>query len=250
MKRVAGLVVLALLAFYGAWPAWNGYRIRAAIENQDAALLESKIAFDEVRASLKPVVKAEVDRNVERALKDAGPLGGLIGNQLKGDLANRMVESAINSIVTPVNVIKIAHDGKNLREAIERVLAEQMGGIFGGGKTAGTGEGKPAGGSGGLGGILEKLGQRRPQASSTDPQPSTNPSSKTETRTDPADGPALPAKRRYGLANIKRVKINGPLSFSVGVARQADETEPDVTAEMRFTGFDWKVVSLIPRLDR
>ena len=158
MKRVAGLVVLALLAFYGAWPAWNGYRIRAAIENQDAALLESKIAFDEVRASLKPVVKAEVDRNVERALKDAGPLGGLIGNQLKGDLANRMVESAINSIVTPVNVIKIAHDGKNLREAIERVLAEQMGGIFGGGKTAGTGEGKPAGGSGGLGGILEKLG--------------------------------------------------------------------------------------------
>lgn len=227
MKRPILLIslfaLLAFAGFYGAWPAWSGYRIRAAIENQDVALLESKIEFPSVRAALKPTVTAEVNRQVELRLKDAGPLGALIGSQLKGETAGRLVDRAIESAVTAESVIRIAHEGKSMREAIENVLASQMGGA--------------------LGGVLGKMTQRR-QGSGNEPKESPQPDASGNAKGEPGQ-----AKRRFGLANVKRVSINGPLSFSVGVARKADAAEPDVTAEMRFTGFDWKVVSLIPRLE-
>lgn len=224
MKRAIFLVFLALAGFYGAWPAWSGYRIRKAIETEDVALLEGKIEFPSVRAALKPTVTAEVNRQIERALKDAGPLGGLIGSQLKGETAGRLVDRAIEAAVTPESIIRIAHEGKSMREAIERVLADQMGGA--------------------LGGVLGKITQRRQQGGAQAP--------KDTPQSEPqggGKGDSGEPKRRFGLANIKRVSITSPLSFTVGVARKADATEPDVTAEMRFTGFDWKVVSLIPRLE-
>ena len=230
MKRsillISVVVLLAIAGFYGAWPAWSGYRIRAAIENQDVALLESKIEFPAVRAALKPTVTAEVNRQVELRLKDAGPLGALIGSQLKGESVGRLVDRAIESAVTPESVIRIAHEGKSMRDAIEGVLAGQMGGA--------------------LGGVLGKLGQRRQQGGAQQPQSQEAPQPDAGGSAKSEDGKP---KRRFGIANIKRFSINGPLSFSVGVARKADATEPDVTAEMRFTGFDWKVVSLIPRLE-
>ena len=243
MKRIALGILLALIGFYGVWPAWSGYRIRQAIENEDPALLAAKIEFPAVRAALKPVVAAEVERTIERALKDAGPLGGLISGQIKGDIAGRIIDSSINTIVTPENVIKIAHDGKSLREAIERVMKEQvgLGGILGGG------DGKPGGGFGGLGGILEKLGQRRqPAPAGSEPQTAPDAGAK---ETSPAQTGARPGKRRFTLANIKSFRPIGLLGFAIGVARNAAAAEPDITAELRFTGLDWKVVSLIPRLE-
>ena len=237
MKRIVLVVALALLGFYGAWPAWTGLRIRSAIENEDKALLASKIEFPAVRAALKPAVTAEVERTIERALKDAGPLGGLISGQIKGDIAGRIIESSIDTIVTPENVIKIAHDGRNLREAIERIMKEQVG----------------------LGGILEKFGQRRQtgnQAGNQTGNPAGNEPQKapdSPTKSSPAAGQAQagapPGKRRFGIANIKSIRPTSLLSFAVGVARDPAATEPDVISEMRFTGFDWKVVSLIPRLE-
>ena len=249
MKRIALVVLLALIGFYGLWPAWSGYRIRQAIENEDAATLEGKIEFPAVRAALKPTVTAEVERTIERALKDAGPLGGLISGQIKGDIVGRIIESSINSIVTPENVIKIAHDGKNLRESIERVMKEQvgLGGVLGGGTGA---DGKPSGGGlGGLGGILEKLGQRRKPADPAGSEPKA-PEAAGNTGTGAGQAQSgTPGKRRFGLANIKSFRLAGPLGFAVGVARNPAAAVPDVIAELRFTGFDWKVVSLIPRLE-
>ena len=256
MKRIVVVALLAFLGFYAAWPAWSGYRIRTAIETENVSLLEAKIEFPAVRTALKPLIAAELERTIAQALRDAGPLGGLIGGQLKGEVVGRMIDSAMNSLVTPANVIKIAHDGKNLREAVERVVKEQLGGLGGGlggilgGRRSGGGNSeaqkdgqKPAGG---LGGVLEKLGQRRP--SGVD-EPGRTP--EAQAKPAPSAGPSgtEPGKRRFSLSNIKRFTINSPLSFSVGIARRPEATEPDVTAEMRFTGFDWKVVSLIPRLD-
>ena len=253
MKRIVFVVALALVGFYGAWPAWTGLRIRSAIENQNAALLESKIDFPSVRTALKPAVTAEVERTIDRALKDAGPLGGLISGQIKGDIAGRIIESSINTIVTPENVIKIANDGRNLREAIERVMKEQvgLGGILGGG------DGKGSGGFGGLGGILEKFGGRRPGGNPGGNQagnPAGNEAQKApadESKSTPAQTPAAspPAKRRFGIANLKSIRPTSLLSFAVGVARDPAASEPDVISEMRFTGFDWRVVAITPRLD-
>ncbi len=252
MKRIAVVVLLALIGFYAAWPAWSGYRIKTAIETENEPLLESKIEFPAVRGALKPLVTAELERTIAQALKDAGPLGGLIGGQLKGDMVGRMVDSVMNSIVTPANVIKIAHDGKNLKESVEKVVKEQLGGlggglggVLGGGRSGGSEGQKPAGGLGGLGGVLEKFG-KRPTGGG---EPGKAPEAETKPAPSSGQAGATPAKRSFGLSNIKRVSINSPVSFSVGVARKPEATEPDVTAEMRFTGFDWKVVSLIPRLE-
>ena len=247
MKRIALVVLLAWLGFFVGWPAWSGYRIKTAIENEDAALLDSKIDFPAVRASLKPVVTAEVERTIARALKDAGALGGLISNKVRSDLAGRMVDNAIDSVVTPANIIQISHDRKSIREAIERVTAQHVSGGIGGvlGR-GGSGEpAKPGGGIGGLGGILEKFGKARHEGDQ--PKPA---EAETKPAATPPKGQAgAPGKRRFGITNLKRISITGPLSFSAGVVRDPVTTEPEVTAEMRFTGFDWKVVSMIPRLE-
>ena len=239
MKRIIGLVsliVLGLVAFYGAWPAWTGHQIRKAIETNDPALLESKVDFPAVRQSLRPVVAAEIERGVERAARDAGPLGALIASQIKGDVANRLVEGTINSTLTPPNVIRMIREGRDMRQSIEKVLLEQLG------RQPGQEAGASAGGRlpGGLGDIL---GQRRSggasperQAESKGPQPGQTP--------PPAQAPA---PRKMTLSNIKRYAIDGPLAFTIGVARDPAATEPDLTAQLRFVGGDWKVVSLIPR---
>ena len=152
MRRIALLLLLAWLGFFVGWPAWCGYRIKTAIENEEPSVLEDRIDFPAVRASMKPVMTAEVERTIARALKDAGPLGALLGNQVRGDLAGQLVASAIDSIVTPVNIIKIAHDRKSIREATEQATAEQIGGGLGG---------MLGGDIGGRGGVLEKSGKPR-----------------------------------------------------------------------------------------
>ena len=245
MKRIAVVVLLAIAGFYGAWPAWSGYRIKTAIETGNEAVLEAKIEFPAVRTALKPIITAELERTVAVALKDAGPLGGLISGQLKGERVGRLVDSAMNSLITPANVVKIAHDSKTLRESVERVVKEQLGGlgglggILGGSRSGGSGPGPtPNDASKDAGSKPAPTGG---QASGQLPgQPS------GQTSGQPG---AEPGRRHFGLSNLKRISINGPLSFSVGIARKPEATEPDVTAEMRFTGYDWKVVSLTPRLD-
>ena len=52
----------------------------------------------------------------------------------------------------------------------------------------------------------------------------------------------------FGLRNIKSFGFAGPLGLQMGVSRDPDATEPDVTAEMHFTGMDWRVTKLRPDL--
>lgn len=217
MRKLLVLIVLALLGFYGAWPAWSGWRISTAIKERDKALLASKVDFPSVREALKPVVTAELERLLEQRLKqDAGPLGGLIAGQFKGGQLAAIAESAINSVVTPETVIGIVEQGGTLKEAMERVLGEQIGrGLTrpGPGRSAGP---LPPGSPG-------------------------QPSAPTEPVKPAAGKPPL------GIANIKRFAVDGPLSFTVGIARNAAASEPDLMATMAFSGGDWKVVRIVPR---
>jgi hypothetical protein len=60
--------------------------------------------------------------------------------------------------------------------------------------------------------------------------------------------PIVPESRRLGLGNIKSVGLDGPLGVSIGLARDAKATEPDLTATLSFDGTGWRVTSLIPRI--
>lgn len=219
MKRLILLLVLLVLGFYVAWPAWSLYQVREAIRRDDVATFAGKVDFPRVRASLRPVLTEEAQKLLERVRGNAGSFGALLG-QLQGDLLPRVVETALEAVVTPENVMQIARNREALREALRRVMTEQvsLGGLIGSRRKAGDAE-KPAGGSAG--------------------QPAPTPSGR---------GQGGVRERRYGLSNIKSFTPVGPLAFDLGVNRNADAAEPEVTVRMAFTGTDWKIVGLAPRL--
>jgi hypothetical protein len=253
MKKLIGLVLLGLIGFYGLWPAYSGYQINTALQASDAALLERKIDFASVRQSLRPAVTEEVSRQFDAAGKDNG-LGGLLGGELKKQLLPQLVEAAVNAIVTPANVIRIYAEGGDLKSTIDKIMREkmpqgagvQMPAVPSAGSTGGLAGGMATpGGLGQLGDLAGKmgidpnkvtggLGAAAPTAA-TAPKPAAQPAATT-------------AKTTYGLANIKRLALAGPLGFEVGVAKDAAASKPDVTAGMSFTGMDWKLTKLVPNL--
>ncbi len=236
MKRLIGLFVLVLLGFYVAWPAWTGYQITSALKSKDVATLDRKILFDDVRVSLRPAALQKVGE-----FYDKSPLGGAVMGNIKNDVAPAITDSALKTLVTAPNLIRVVHDGKSLKDSAESILTEQIGkigglpGLGGGAGGGGLGGMKLPGGiqlPGGLGGMAEKMGipglgggapkQEAPAASA--PPPS------------------------YGLGNIKRFSFLGPLAFEVGVAKDAGAVGPDVVVEMRFVNGDWRVVGIKPRV--
>ena len=204
MRRIVlwGLLGVVLLAgFYVAWPAWTARSIRNAIEADDPAALERNIDFPRVRERAKPFVAAEMERSLERLKQGSGGIGAAIAGQLKGALGGKIADAAVDSILTPANVVRMVRQGKDLRRVIREIGSERQAG-----------------------------GAQQPGAPADTPPQAGN---------DP---------RRLGLANIKSYRITGPLTLSVGVAREAAATEPDVTAELEFSAGGWKVVGIVPRL--
>jgi Protein of unknown function (DUF2939) len=250
MKKLIGLVLLGLIGFYGLWPAYSGYQINNALQMKDAALLARKIDFDAVRVSLKPAVAEEVAKQLDSAGKDSG-LGGLLGGELKKQLLPQIVETAVATIVTPANVIRIYSEGGDLKSTVEKIMREKMaqGGLGQLGGAAGGGGAVPAlpggitlpGGLGGLGDLMGKAGIDPSKVGgaigSTAPKPATpTPAATTTAKATPA----------FGLSNVKHLALAGPLGFEVGVAKDAAATKSDVIAGMSFTGFDWKLTKIVP----
>ncbi len=158
MRKLLALLILAVLGFYVVWPAWSGYRIAAALQAKDEALLQSKIDFPSVRESMRPVVTAEVDKR----LSAQGGGAGLLSGDLKTQLLPRLIDGVLQSLVTPANVIRIANDSAGAAKAIEKIITEQfakttggigaIAGALGGPGSANAGQGGGLGG--GLGGVL------------------------------------------------------------------------------------------------
>jgi hypothetical protein len=257
MKRIVALALLLLVGFYIAWPAWSGYQLGSALATKNAGLLQSKIDFDRVRSSMRPTVTSKIEGEVEKFSAQAGPAGAMILGQIKGDLIPKIIETTLATVVTPETVIRIVSEGGSVKESIERIMREQMsksGGLpgLGGGGAAGGGGGSSGGlgglagalggiggaGGGALGDLLGKAGKGRNPVRDVSDEPA-----KTE-------APAAEAKGspKFSLANIKTFRLNGPLSYRVGVSKDAKATEADLTAEMSFTGGDWKITGLVPRL--
>jgi Protein of unknown function (DUF2939) len=246
MKRIIALAFLLLTGFYVAWPAWSGYQIHQAISGKNSALLESKIDFPRVRTSLKPVISAKISESVERLAGQAGPTGALILGQLKGDMLPKIVDSTLTGVVNSDNIMRIATEGGNVKESIEKIVREQIGkGGLPGGSDGGSGIKLPGGMGGGLGDLIGGLGLGTKAKPANPIRDVTN-----EPTSKPASAPAGDAKApaKFSLANIKTFRLNGPLSYVVGVAKDPSAVEADVTAEMSFTGLDWKVTGIVPKL--
>lgn len=252
MRRILFIAVLAAIGFWVAWPAYSGYRISAALRGSDAASLGSSVDFDGVRASLRPFVGAEVEKRLGGVLEKAGVGAAVLGGEVKKQLLPKIVDGLLVTMVTPQNVIRIFRDGRAFKEAISRIVDEEM--ADSGGKGSGVamvlkglgelakGRGADAdagaGRGGGLGGLLGGLKKSPVRDVTGEPEPGAVPK--------PAEAkPAAPPP--FGLKNIKSFGFAGPLRMLIGVARNAAATEPDVTAEMSFTGMDWKLTGLVPR---
>lgn len=56
------------------------------------------------------------------------------------------------------------------------------------------------------------------------------------------------AHRRFSLANVRGYMLTGPLSVAVDLARDKSAPDADLVVEMAFTGGNWKVVGIIPKV--
>jgi Protein of unknown function (DUF2939) len=253
MKRLIALAVLLVVGFYVGWPAWSGYQIHKAIGSKNTGLLDSKIDFPSVRESLRPVVAAKINDGLEKFKTQAGPAGAMILSQLKGDMVPKIVDTTLSSMVNADTVMRVATEGGSFKENLEKIMREQMGrsglptagGAAGGvpGLPSGLPGGLPAGVGGAVGDLLGKIG--RPKSPVRDV---TNEEAAKPAAAEPAAAEGAKAAPKVSLANIKTFRMNGPFSFAVGVAKDAAATEADITAQMSFTGGDWKVTGLVPKL--
>jgi hypothetical protein len=237
MRRIFLVVLCLLLAFYVGWPIWSALQLRSALKSEDAATVARKIDFPSVRASMRPAIEERAGHVFDTYARQLGPGGALIVSQLKPQLLPKLVENALDTLVTPQNVIRIANDQGTFKERIERVLREQLGKV-GNLPVSSRGDGGaipgvrlPAGvGQLGLPGLQSPVTSSAPAAPST------------PTATQP--------RREFGISNIKSFAFSGPLSFEVGLAKEAAATSPDIVARMGFSGLDWRLNGLVPKLER
>jgi len=249
MKSLGTLAFLALIAFYIAWPAYSAYEIRNGLEKKDSALLEAKIDFTRLRASLRPAVTVAVEKAMTVALKKAGPNAGQLTDQLRAQLMPRVVDAALANLVTPETLIRVHAEGADLKKVIDGIVAQsaaQPGGLGDlivvdpeSGKTDALGTlGKIAEQFGidpkaVLGGLAKKGDDEMPAETGTTEQ-------------------SIVAEHKvalgYGFDNIKSFGLDGPLGLALGVARNPRARQADLTAEMSFVDGDWKLTGLVPRI--
>jgi hypothetical protein len=260
MRRLIGLLILAVLAFYIAWPAWSAYRISGALEGKDAALLDVKVDFPAVRESLRPAVSMEMDKRIDKEMQALGPAARAMGGDLKAKMLPKLVEQVLATIVTPDNVIRIVHDGGDIAKSVEKIMTEtagQMGALTGGMTGGMSGGGAPAGAMGGILGQVMGAASGGNISGGSPADISAIAGSVLGARAQPGAAPSAPApttastpaaKRTFGLGNIKGFGFAGPLGFDIAVARDAAQPKADGTVGMSFTGGDWKLTRVIPNL--
>jgi len=117
MRRALTFVfalILALVGFYVAWPAWTAHQIRRAIETNDPAALAQRIDFASVRERAKPFIAAQVKRSLDQLQKQGGSLGSVLAGQMRDSLGGAMANAAVDAALTPENVIQFAREGKDI----------------------------------------------------------------------------------------------------------------------------------------
>ena len=259
MKRLLLLIAVLGFGFYVAWPAWSGYQIKSALDSGDAETLRGKIDFVSVRESLRPAASHHAEGMMEDALKQAGGrVSTLLDDDAKAALLPKIVETTLNRVVTPQNLIRIARQGGTVKDAVAKIVKEQMRGSLGGlaglsklGKVKIGGEDGDAGTDldiGGLVGGIVGAATGGKESGLGDLFGGGSKKRQAERAPEPAAQPVNTSKKqKFGFDNIKTFGFAGPLGLQVGVAQDPKAKQPDVTAEMGFRGLDWKLVALRPK---
>jgi hypothetical protein len=211
MKKYLALAVILLLAFFVAWPAWSVYQIQSAIKAKDVDTLARKIDFPSVRASLRG---AAVQKIAELYVPPASaPSSPALLERMKQDTVARVVDATLETLVAPDMLISLVSEGGQLKDSLERALRDQIG--RGGSTVTRT-----------LPGAGAKKGGPVRTVSSVEEAP----------------------VREVGLQNIKGFSMDGPFRYVIGVAKYASAPQADATVDLSYTGLDWKITAVRPRL--
>ena len=260
MKKLLTLVVLGLLGFYVAWPAFTGYAIHAALEAEDRDVLARKIDFPQVRSSIRGPALTMIDRRIGEMIGKYGAALGVTKEQVKMDRISGIVDGALEDVVAPERLGAIYKQGGDFTGEIQKAVLRQIddaGGMMALLDLDGTGtsqEGQTANGasggfdlSNGIGGLLKNpktrsiLGQVAKQLGQDGGLSADSLFPNRKARKSNVSG-----DRSFDLANIKHFGFAGPLAMELGVASDRDSVEAEVTARMSFQDFDWKVTRLTP----
>lgn len=218
MRLISALIIVLVGLFYIAWPAWSAYQLKVALESGDVAGVERGIDFPSVRQSLRPAATAAIEQNLKEATKGT-PGSDLLIEKMSKETLPKLVETSLDTILTPQAIIRMHAEGKSLSELLKSV------------KTGGPDL------MGQVGGFVRDLfGKTTAPA-----KPPASPPVETA-------APIVPESRRLGLGNIKSAGFDGPLSVFLGLARDPAASGPDLTATMAFTGTGWRVTGLVPRI--
>jgi len=184
---------------------------------------------------------------------------------MKQKFMPQIIDMALKNIVTPSGLAQVMAHGGDVSSAVSSVVSKQMGKLGGLGALTGGGGGDGKSAGGGIGGLIGGLlggggsdakkgvggllggllGNKKVREIAGDKIGKVMGGMKKNPAQD--DG-AAPAKGpSYGLSNIKRFAYTGLGSMELGVAKDAGNEGPDVTAVMEFQNFDWKLTGLIPR---
>lgn len=272
MKRLILLVLVLAIGFYVAWPAFTGYRIYQGLEGNDPATLAAKIDFPSVRQSMRGPVLAQVNTRIESVMKGLGPATKLVGDQIPQDNIEKIIDGALESVVEPKRIAEIYANGGDINAAIkEAVLNEidKMGGLVkvlkldkllgqGGDNQDGTNatgsNGASIGGikiPRGLGGLLKNKEVSKAIdgiAGKVLLDPTKMAGQLFRGQASKTDATKSAGKPSFGFDNIKSFAFPAATAMQIGVARSPTATQPEVTAEIAFRNYDWRVTKLIPNL--
>jgi hypothetical protein len=247
MSRLLALLILGLVAFYVAWPAWSGYQIKTALDAGDTAGLARKIDFDRVRASLRPAVTAEVEKSLGAAIAASGQPAEVVA-KVKADAMPKLVDTALNGIVTPESVVRLYRERANLKTVVARIVAEKLAsreGLAALGSLAGA----MSPGKVDTGNIIGQLGKLAEQSGVDPGKMLGGLFGKKDGAAANGSGPAATTTASSGgitVDNIKSFAMVGFTGYAIGIAKDKAATRPDITAEIAFTGSDWQLVALTP----
>ncbi len=241
MIRILFILLAVFIGGWVAWPAYSAYQIYGGMKSADEAVLQRKINWDSMRASLRPVVATEVEKTI-------GQAGG---KALGSAFMPQIIDMAMKTIVTPKGLVQVMAHGGDVSSVVNSIVSKQMGGLgalTGGGGANANGGGLLGGLLGGgdkkgglLGGLLGNDKVRELAGDKLGDAVGGMRKSKPEGGDGASEGPS------YGLSNVKRFAYTGIGAMELGVAKDPAADLSDVVAVMEFQDFDWKLTGLVPR---
>ncbi len=251
MKRLLLLIILLAGGFYVGWPAFSGYQIHQGLQSEDVAVLEDRIDFASVRQSMRGPILAQVTKQLQTG--GGAPLKalGVGADAVDMSKVETIVDGALDQTVTAPKLVEVYKSGEDFGTVLQSAVLKQV--SDNGGLTALLKEGAlpsstPSSGSGAgsvIGGLLDNENARGVVGDVVGKLVKSGDLAKLLFPKRPEAATAKPSED-FGIGNIKSVGFAGPLGLTMGVARDTDASEADVTAEMQFENMGWRVKKLTP----